>query len=84
MNGEGVGPLVRAPRQPRVWLRLTEIPGRTLLTRELPIANPLGLVGILAEPSFTIRFVLAVVALKRQNMRRNTVEEPAVVLGYAR
>ena len=78
------GPPVRVPHQPQVWLRLTEIQRRALLTRELPVANPVGLVGILVQALLPIRFVLTVVALERRNMCRNTVEEPAVVLGYAR
>lgn len=49
------------------------------------------LVGVVAEAAFSVLFVLAVVAveildvtiaLKRQNVRRDAVQKPAIVTNY--
>lgn len=63
-------------------------PRTSVLACQLPISDPVGLIGFFPQALLAIRFVLAVVplkpdhlaiALKRENVGGQTVEEPAVV-----
>jgi hypothetical protein len=56
--------------------------------RQFPVFNPVWLIGFNAQSPLTIRFVIGVVALepddlrialKRQNMRGDAIQEPAVM-----
>ena len=60
----------------------------TRLPRQLPILNPVRLVGIVAKPALLVGFVVLIVplepdnlavALEREHVRGDAVEEPAVV-----
>ena len=77
----------------RTWIRVATLPATLdpadcLLPRQLPVLDPVRLIGFGAEPALAIGFVVLVVALEphhlavafeRQDVRRDAVEEPAIV-----
>ena len=59
-----------------------------LSSRQLPVFNPVWLIGCGAQARFAIGFIVRIipfepgdlaVAFEREDVRRNTIEEPAVV-----
>src|SRR5689334_21174918 len=63
-------------------------PARPALSGELPILDPMWLIGGRAQAAMTVRLVILIVALKLddlavalecEHVRRDAIEEPAVV-----